>query len=260
MSFAGMGNNKVKFTCTALVGTNKIGVLKPDDDGYYSVVLGALNAFNSVGALYPLASAKALFEESSDLMRRISEGNCKCELGHPKPLPGQSTREFLQRILTIEETRVCAHIKEVWLEEGIKDRQGRSVVAIMGKIKPSGPYGEALKESLDNKHENVCFSIRSLTMDTMNPAGYLQKDLRRIITWDVVTEPGLSACHKYNAPSLESLQETVVLPSHLDSMENYYKKTGTGMESIDVIKSIRKSLGWDLKRVSDGNSPLSMTW
>ena len=29
------------YSCTALVGSNKTGVLKPDADGYYTVVLGA---------------------------------------------------------------------------------------------------------------------------------------------------------------------------------------------------------------------------
>ena len=162
--------------------------------------------------------------------------------------------------MLIEETRVCAHIKDVWLQlDGVKDKEGRAIVAIMGKVKPAGPFGHVLKESLSNPHENVCFSIRSLTFDTMNPAGYLQKELRNIITWDVVTEPGLSACHKYNCPGLESLQETTMIPEHLNEMEDFYKRSGASMESNSIV-GIRKSLGWDVKPAKVAKNHLAASW
>ena len=54
----------INYSCTALVGSNKSGVLKPDADGYYTVVLGALNFFNSAGHYYPLEPAEKLFADS----------------------------------------------------------------------------------------------------------------------------------------------------------------------------------------------------
>lgn len=263
MSFSGQPR-KVIYQCTALVGTNKTGDIKPDADGYYTLVVGGLNAFNSANAFYPADSAKPLFENSSGFQRRIKNGNCKGECGHPKPLPGQSNREFLQRVLQIEETRVACHFRKIWLEEqGVKDSQGRPITAIMAEIKPSGPMGPALKESLENPHENVCFSIRSLTQDRTVPAGYLEKNIKQIISFDWVTEPGISAAHKYNAPSLESFDETTMSPEHLDSIESQYRETGVSLENSG-IGGLREMLGWDKSLLStrtlSATIPASANW
>lgn len=252
--------DKITYSCTALAGTNKTGKLKPDADGYYQVVVGGLNAFNSASNYYPLGPAKTLFESSSSLMRRIQNGNCKGEMGHPKPVPGMSKRDYIQRILQIEETRVCCHFRKVWLEEqGVKDAEGRPIVAIMAEVKPTGPMGEALRESLENPHENVCFSIRSLTSDRMAPAGYVEKNLKTIVTWDVVTEPGISAAHKYNAPSLESLEEAVVVPEHLMAIEAERARHGVACEDIG-IGDIRRDLGWDVLPSPTDALPASARW
>lgn len=248
------------YQCTALVGTNKTGKLKCDSDGYYTLVVGGLNAYNSSGAFYPLAPATAIFDNSSSFMRRVKSGNCKGECGHPKPLPGQSSREFLQRVLQIEETRVCCHFKEIWMaNEGVKDAEGRPIVAIMAKIKPAGPMGPALKEALDNPHENVCFSIRSLTQDRMVPAGYLEKNLKQIICFDWVTEPGLSGSTKYNSPALESMNETTVSPEHLDRIESQYEEMGVSVENSGLA-GLREALGWNLPVIKTGPVPASAGW
>ena len=54
--------NSIKFTCTSLAGSNRVGTLKKDAQGYYEVVVGALNVFNSAGQFYVYEQAKALFE------------------------------------------------------------------------------------------------------------------------------------------------------------------------------------------------------
>jgi outer membrane protein assembly factor BamD len=54
--------NSVRFACTSLVGTNKTGMLRKDADGYYEVVVGALNVFNSAGEYYVYEKARQLFE------------------------------------------------------------------------------------------------------------------------------------------------------------------------------------------------------
>lgn len=253
-------SRKAVYQCTALVGTNKVGNLKPDEDGYYTLVVGGLNAFNSSGAFYPLAPAKALFDSSSSFMRRISGGNCKAECGHPKPLPGQSGRDFMQRVLQIEETRVAAHFRKIWLqEEGVRDAQGRPIVAIMAEVKPAGPMGPALKEALDNPHENVCFSIRSLTQDRMVPAGYLEKNIRQIICFDWVTEPGISAANKYSSPALESFEEVTLVPEHLDAIERQYEQAGVSVENSG-LEGLREALGWHKPFVAQNAVPASAHW
>ena len=203
-----------KLGCTALNGVNKTGVLTPDDNGYYTLCLGALDFRNSIGAVYPSATAKHFFKEGSGLYRRIAGGYCRAEYGHPKPY-GLNAQDWITRILTIEETRVCAHIVEVWLDnQSVKDKDGRPVLAIMGKVKPSGPYGAALLQSLMNPLENVAFSIRCLTEDRF-VNGRLEKHIREIVGWDFVVEPGMAVANKYQSPALESFDDDVLVSAVL---------------------------------------------
>lgn len=198
--------NTIRFACTALMGTNKVGQLVKDENGYYTLVLGALNVLNSAGAFYTYEGAKELFESASPLMRRVARGALKGEYGHPKRVPGQSLDEFATRIMTIDERYICCHIKEVYLDfDSIKDPEtGRPVIAIFGKVIPSGPLGHVLEKSLENKDENVCFSIRSFTHDTEDRRGNVTKVLKTIVTWDYVNEPGISYANKFGNPALES--------------------------------------------------------
>lgn len=259
MSF-GM-QQRAAYACTALVGTNKAGKLKPDAKGYYTLVLGALDVFNSNGAFYPLQTAKHVFESSSSLMRRIENGNCRGECGHPKPLPGMTTRDFLQRVMTIEETNVCCHFRSVRLEtQSVKDKSGRPVVAVIGEVKPSGPRGEFLKEALENEDENVCFSVRSLTNDHMSSTGVLQKNIKTIVTWDWVNEPGISVATKYSSPALESFNEVDFNEDQLRSVQEHQTGLGYSMESqggVDV-GDVLNDLGWQTPNRS--KLPPSLRW
>ena len=229
-------------SCTALVGTNKAGTLKPDADGYYQVVLGALDVYNNTGAFYPEATARQLFQASSSLMRRIASGNLRGEYGHPTPEPGMSMDAFVARVRRIDEDRICMHIRKVWIDYSFKNLKGQPIIAILGEIRPSGPRGPALKDQLENRFEDVCFSIRSLTHD-FNSGGRLTKNFKMIVTWDYVNEPGLAIAHKWNAPGLEShvdvdtkdltvsLTEQIILPGQLLAMSRKRQASGASMES-----------------------------
>lgn len=228
-------------SCTALVGTNKAGTLKPDADGYYQVVLGALDVFNNTGAFYPEATARQLFQASSSLMRRIASGNLRGEYGHPTPEPGMSIDAFIARVRRIDEDRICMHIRKVWVDYSFKNLQGQPIIAILGEIRPSGPRGPALKDQLENRFEDVCFSIRSLTHDY--PAnGRMTKNFKMIVTWDYVNEPGLDVARKWNAPSMENLkdaagamakplEERFIMPFQITGMAKAQGPSMFGMES-----------------------------
>ncbi len=238
--------NGFSLSCTALLGTNKAGTLKPDADGYYTVVLGALDVYNSMGAYYPEASARHLFEQSASLMRRIASGNLRGEYGHPRLQPGMTPDDFVNRVRDIYEPNVCMHIRKVTVDyTSFRGPDGRPVITILGEIRPSGPRGPALKEQLDNRFEDVCFSIRSLTHDDFR-GGRHNKHLKLIVTWDYVNEPGLAQAHKWNAPGLESraedivkndrlvaapLTEQFILPAQLRTMCKAAVANGISMES-----------------------------
>lgn len=251
------------YICTALAGTNKAGILKPDEDGYYTVVLGALDVYNSSGAFYPFESAKQIFKESSSLMRRIASGSLRGEYGHPKRLPGMSMRDFVSRILEIHEENVSHHIKEVTIDyNSVKDASGKPVIAIIGKVKPSGPMGPALKESLDNPEENVCFSIRSLTQD-IRVGGTIHKNLKTVVSWDYVNEPGLDVAKKWHSPSLESLTDEVYITAQqLGSVRDYQSNAGVSMESSSGVSAeeVMQELGMTGESSESATVPPSARW
>ncbi len=226
----------IRYTATKLKAINKDGILKPDSDGYYTLVIGGLNTLNSAGEYYTLQGAKDLFDKSSIFQRRVSGGNLKSELGHPKMQPGMSNDAFLSRILRIEETNVCAHISEVWLDEAYGKNNPRlnnpQLVAIMGKVKPSGPKGEVLKEALENSKENVCFSIRALTKDYYLK-GINHRVLLNIVSWDYVTEPGISVANKWDSPALESISDMYVSERSISNIVN--SKELVAMESDKAV-------------------------
>jgi len=237
----------VSFGCTALVGTNKRGTLKYDADGYYPVVLGALNTFNSAGQYYPLGPAQGLFESSSSFMRRVNGGNLRGECGHPRKQVGESDRDYAIRLNDVYEPNVSHHIRKVWLQSGQTDEVGRPIVLIMGEVRPCGPRGPALKEALDNRFEDVCFSIRAFTFD-QPICGVWHKQLRQVVTWDWVNEPGISAAHKWRAPTLESYDdaEGFLTREIVLTMAAQERQRGITLESNAAsITSLVDAMGWN---------------
>jgi hypothetical protein len=201
----------IKFTATKLTSKGKQGIIATDADGYRTMIVGGLNAFNSAGEYYVLDGAKQLFESSSSFMRRIQNGCLKGEVGHPKPAPNMSATAFLDRVCTIDDQNVCVHFKEVWLDPDYRPPAGTNttpgIVPIMAKLKPTGVKAAALESALSNPSENVCFSIRALTRDT-RIGRVNHRTLVYIQTFDWVNEPGIGIANQWDAPALEARTET----------------------------------------------------
>ncbi len=182
--------------------------LETDGRGYYKITLGALNVFNSANEYYKLDdNVKKLFtEDSSVLIRRIKSGSLKSEVGHPKLIPGMTRNDYFARNLRIEETNICAHIRDIMLEETDIDSgygNGDKVVLVSGWVAPSGVHGEALKKDLENPDVNVAFSIRSFTKNKMI-GGTVVKYIGQVVTWDWVNEPGINHATKWKTIGIES--------------------------------------------------------
>lgn len=249
--------NSVRFSCTSLAGVNKVGNLKKDENGYYEVVVGALNVYNSAGQFYVFEQAKSLFEESSQLMRRVKRGALRGEYGHPKFMPGMTAEQFAHRCLSIYEDMQCCHHKEITLDfNRVKDENGKPVIAIISKVAPSGPYGPALEKQLQNPAENVCFSIRAFT-DDYREGGVYKRVLKQVVTWDYVNEPGIAVAEKFKAPALEEHGERTFSRGEL---ERTLASIPAGMAQESVMLSageLFKSMGWELQ---SGAKPSWMRW
>lgn len=257
-----MSYNSVRFACTSLAGVNKAGTLKKDDQGYYEVVVGALNVFNSAGQFYVYEQAKELFSSSSQLMRRISRGALRGEYGHPKLVPGMSNDQFANRVMSIYEDQVCCHFREITLDfDRVKGEDGKPVIAIVAWVTPSGPNGPALQKSLDNHNENVCFSIRAFTDDYRE--GLLTKRiLRTIVTWDYVNEPGIAVAEKFKAPSLENLLDKSFSRGEIErSVKMARQAHGVATESVLLTADeLFASMGWSMAVESASQKPAYLNW
>lgn len=234
--------NSIQFVCTALAGVNKVGNLKQTDQGYYRVVLGALNMFNSAGEFYDYEPARALFEGSSQLMRRCARGALRGEYGHPKPLPGQNSNDFANRVMSIYEDKVSHHIMNLMLDFESIQVKGKPVIAIIGDVLPAGPMGDALERSLKNPNENVCFSIRAFT-DDHRLGGIVHRHLKTVVTWDYVNEPGLSVAEKWQSPALEGQFDHHFSRRDIESAPQIV--SGVAQESVVLsLDQLTRSMGW----------------
>lgn len=236
----------IRFTCTRLANSGKKGIVRPNADGYYDMVIGGLNMFNSAGMKYTaVKEVLDLFQnKSSSFRRKIERGALRGEVGHPKFLPGMSKDQFIDRILTIDEKNVCCHFSEVYLDfDSFKNPDGTPIIAIKGLVRPSGEKGEFLRQQLENPKENVCFSIRSFTDDYYDK-GVLCRDIKEIVTFDYVNEPGIHIAEKYKNPGLEDVSNIVLSRKDFDnSLQRQI--VGLGKESAtNSFKTLYKSFGW----------------
>ena len=174
---------------------------KPIDNGYYRILIGGLGTYNSSGDYYEATQEVIdLFSQSSTLQRRINTGSLYAEAGHPKFKPGMTLKDYMRRLLEIEESRHIAHIRKIELID-----KGNGTYHIVGEIKPlDNDLGRGLKSKLENPYANVAFSIRSFTIDKV-VNGIKRKTIKQIITFDYVTEPGIKVANKWDTVGTERL-------------------------------------------------------
>lgn len=186
----------------ALAATGKEGVLKKLDKGYSEIIIGAFAAFGNGGWLYDERSAMRYLENDQDFLRMLQAGRIRSEWGHPRRPPGMSDQDWFVRICEIYEPNWAAHIRRVRPSlEVVVDEKGRKVVAIIGEVCGSGVNAKAFNDMMDNPDEDVNFSIRCFAKKDF---ATFRKHINKIITWDVVFDPGIAVATKYKTPSLES--------------------------------------------------------
>ena len=264
-SFSGMGSGGgplLEVTRLQKIG-GKQGVLKPDEDGCYTLCIGALNSPNNKGDHYSDAnSVRALFSEFSSLVRRIAKGMLKAEYRHPsvdeisgyhqETNLGKKFKMYTRRLNEINTEKICCTFRAIWLdEENYTDYEGNKVVGIVAKIKPSGPFGPALERDLQSSGENVAFSIRSFSDDYIDGNGQSIKVIKNIVTFDHVLEQGIPCAEKLLSHSLEDFGEKVYESIRLtkdfvlDVLQGS-KLDGVAMEDsgMSMLKEIADERGW----------------
>lgn len=247
-----------------LAASGKNGRLTPDADGYYTVNLGAYNAYNAVGQYYDYESARKFFDPDHPMgiaQRMSSKGVLRGEAKHPMPNPGESQAAYLMRLRGIDSDRVSHHIRRVWLVES-RDEKGRPIIQVVGEVRPyeGNEFGRTLKESLDNPHENTYFSVRSIVVDdTLRSIRYT----RELITWDWVPEGGIYTASKHHTAGLESIELMEITRDIAYEAEYLYKqRAAVGNESFVYagMGSYIEEMGWRKTKPVTKEMPSYLDW
>lgn len=264
-----MAAKNISYGCTALLGINKKGILKPDAQGYYEINVGGFNVHNYGGAYYPLGQAQKLFEDSGPLMRRIKAGVLRGELGHPRK-ESMGPNDYFKRLNEIHEDKVCCHFASVRLDyDNYKSKSGFPMVAVVARVKPTGPFANALQLSLDNPEEETCFSVRAAVVPAME-GGREVRYVEDIVTWDYVNEGGIAIARKYYSMALENFagaaaadmgDSLIVTPAML-AHATQSAVTHMGLESNEVqqLRSLQTRLGWDRPAQQKFARPSHLNW
>lgn len=160
----------------------KLQKLVPDEYGYFhGVPLSVFNEKSYNGCYYESGSYfDHLTNANSTFNIKLRHGNLYGEWGHPKE------DHDLKRVLTISRDHESHHFKAVYT-----GRNAGCEHIIYGDLKPTGPNGRWLLESLLNPHENTAFSLRCIM--TENYDSQLRAPVRTVeefVTYDAVDMPG----------------------------------------------------------------------
>lgn len=244
-----MDISQLSFNLKPVVGVKQTGLIKPDADGYRLVCIGGFEIENSVGDFYVIDRiVRSLFDASSELQRRADKGALRGEMEHPEPEPGDTPKSFMERMLHIEKNRESHTMRGLYLSDREVREQGRPVIATFAYVKPSGVYGHLLEQSFQDPYQNVAFSIRSISANKPRANGRLIRAVRKIVTYDWVTEGGIRIADKGWSPALESMRKSGNLAINRDMVMATQGSLaqGVAMESRRVnLQELVNLFGWN---------------
>ena len=222
-------------------------------DGWYHVILGAFNILNKDNIYYELGDVREMIDNPKNLIcQRLRAGSLYGEMEHPTNTPGMTGEQILANNLKIDGNRVSHVIRKIELTP-ISNNQKSSpfrddIWVVTAWIKPTGPYGHLLKESLDDPYQNTSFSIRSLVKNVLDSNGNKVRQMMMLITWDWVKEPGIRIADKnsavsFNGKTISNGQDLEVCHIDMEELKKYVATMAhqnnvsvMGNESVDDYK------------------------
>lgn len=245
-----MNLSHLSFNLKPVVGVKQTGLIKPDEHGYRTVSIGGFEIENSVGDYYVMDKiVRSLFDASSELQRRVAKGALRGEMEHPEPEPGDTPKSYMERMLHIDKNRESHVFRGIYLNEReMKDANGRPYIGVFGVVKPSGVFGHLLEQSFQDPYQNVAFSIRSISANTPRANRTLIRAVRKIVTYDWVTEGGIHTADKAWSPALESARKMGELHINREMVTQRAQSLAgnMAMESHRVnLQELINLFGWD---------------
>lgn len=167
--------------------------LDRDNEGYYlNIPMAVLGIVTQNNTYYQVDRfVQELQSQESLFNKTLAEGKLYGEYGHPGELASLGKEAGLKRLLTVEPKNLSHHIKRV--STGRKLETGGVVVE--ADVKPTGPHGSHLKESLDTPSMNTSFSLRSAAK-SQTKNGVIHRSVLRMVTFDYVCAGGYNEASK----------------------------------------------------------------
>lgn len=174
-----------------------IKALQPNKDGIFENVPSFVIGKGSRSTDYEHQSFfNSLNGDGSIFKLKVQEGNCMGEYGHPF-LSGVRVEEDIKRLFHIEMTRT-SHVIHGYHTKPLDN--GDYLGSI--DIKPTGPYANALRESLIDNTINTSFSMRTFCHPPIKqPNGRFLKKIAQFITIDAEGTPGWEEASKRFHPT-----------------------------------------------------------
>lgn len=180
--------NKLYFYCGILdqldtYGGNKLEACTPDEHGYfkgYPLSVFGEKSFNQ--CFYDTESFRnAITSPKSSFNIKLTCGNLYGEWGHPAP---DST---ITRMGWLDRNQQSHHFRSVYIDE---NDTGDNPI-IRGDVKPCGPCGKYVEESMLSPFENTAFSLRCLMTEKYDKSKNAPvRNIVELITFDCVDMPG----------------------------------------------------------------------
>ena len=234
-----------------IVRNGKKNKLSTDENGYYTIPVMVLKKESSNNTYYDLPSFSDIIKKGT-FRNRLQSGCLYGEWGHPDLSTYKDKRESFARLIRVDESKVSHHIKGLTIEDdGV----------VEASLKPYGPYGKYLDDSLNTPTINTAFSLRALAKDTRmkSPKSnkeIIYKNLMHLTTFDCVLNPGFKEATKMFAKSLENLDDFIIdieneNISKTISLENINDGYLNEIFSTNEIIKIKKSITIKDPKISD---------
>ena len=230
--------DRIQFTVETLIVRDgqKLQRPRPNADGYYeNFPMAALGVATRNNTYYDVDEfVKQITSPATFFNKMLSDGTLYGEYGHPD-LTGMTHEQQLSRLSITDEDRVSHHFRKVGSGEKLSSG-GRLITA---EIKPHGPFGRHLKESLDEPFVNTAFSLRSITHDRQE-GQLLRRKMAKLVTFDAVAAGGYSEASKRyvaHAGAQEMIQIQIDPKKDMATISRVAFESYTDTELAEIFKT-----------------------
>lgn len=195
----------------------RVGVIKPNAQGIYcGLPMMVLGQVTQQQTYYdPQSMVDQITNPNSRYSTVLRQGKSYGEWGHPSFI-GMPQSDQLQRLVTVDEKHTSHLFTSVYTDNPSAD----GTIVVRADIKPSGPMGPVLKESLDDPVINTAFSLRAYVDTKVNAQGVKMRTVRSLVTFDTVGASGFYGTDKAHAIGLESFAGSNFLDYEINVMQD----------------------------------------